>query len=277
MEYGIKSCFGRLKWALMHNPGEELELVTDPRAWGFKARPNWEKAQKEMEDLIDILKSEGVKVDLIEVGPDVPPPNLYFTKDLGVCTTNGFLISYFRHEYRQGEELFLEAMSDRLDIPIFGRILNAYFEGGDFVQISDDVVAVGLNHRTNQDGFKQLCEFFDKIVLPVFHNEKTHLDSIFGVVDESLAILHESSLPKQFLTFLNGRNFDTIYLNDEEKAKFASDFILLEQDKIILGEDCKEVRGTLEDYGVDVITVNVSELKKGNGGPGSFVLPLLRK
>ncbi|MCD6414945.1 MAG: hypothetical protein J7L23_04955 [Candidatus Diapherotrites archaeon] len=275
MEYGTKSCFGKLKRVLMHKPGEELELITDPSVWGFRARPNWKKASEEMDKLINVLKEEGVKVDLVEVGPDVPPPNLYFTKDLGVCSVNGLVLSYFRHEYRQGEELFLEAMGDRLGIPVFGRIINSYFEGGDFVQITDDVIAVGLNNRTNQDGFEQLCEFFNKVMLPVFHKEETHLDSIFGIVDDSLAVAYEPSLPAAFKTFLSGRNFELISLKD--KQEFAPDFITLEPDKVIIDESCNELNNVLEDYGVDVIKVGVSELKKGSGGPGSFILTLLRK
>ena len=84
----------------MHRPFEELDLVMDPSAWGFNSRPNKEVASKEFDELVDLLESENVKVDLVNVGDDVPPPNLYYTGDLGICTSNGFVLAYFRHEYR---------------------------------------------------------------------------------------------------------------------------------------------------------------------------------
>lgn len=277
MDYGTHSCFGKLKWVLMHRPEEELQLVTDPSSWGFRARPNWKKARKEFDALYDLLKSEKVKVDLVEVGPDVPPPNLYFTRDLGVCTTNGLILSYFRHEYRQGEELFLEVMGDRLEIPLFGMIRDGYFEGGDLVYLNDKVVAVGLNHRTNKAGFEQVCEFMDEVVIPVIHEKDVHLDAFFMVIDESLALVYEQAISDDFLTFLAGNDVDIISLTAAQQKRFAADMILLEEDKVIMGDDCEEMIPLLEEKGVDVISVSLRELKKGSGGPGSLTLTLLRK
>ncbi|MCD4740515.1 hypothetical protein K8R43_04985 [archaeon] len=277
MDYGIHSCFGRLRWVLMHKPEEELQLVTDPSSWGFQARPNWNKATKEFNALYDVLKGEKVKIDLIEVGPDVPPPNLYFTRDLGVCTTNGIILSYFRHEYRQGEELFLEAMADQLDIPVFGIVRDGYFEGGDLVFLNDKAVAIGLKQRTNQAGFQQMCEFLDHVAVPALHEEDVHLDAFFNVLNDSLALAYERALSTDFLTFLCGNDIDVIPLTAFQQRHFAADVILLEENKVIIGDDCDEMIPTLKKHGVEVISLPMRELKKGSGGPGSLILPLLRK
>lgn len=276
MEYGIRSAFGKLRHVLMHRPSEELQLVTDPSAWGFKARPNWEKASEEFDAFVETLKSEGVKVTLVESASDVPPPNLYFARDLGLCTRNGLILSYFRHEYRQGEELFLEFMGDRLEIPVFAQIRNGYFEGGDLVLINDRVAAIGIGHRTNRAGFGQLCEFLDEVAIPVLHGKDTHLDAFFSMVDESLAVAYERVLSDDFLTFLAGLDIDLVSLTFNQQKRFAADMLRIDTDKVMIGDDCEETIPLLEERGVDVIPVSVKELKKGNGGPGSLALTLLR-
>mgnify|MGYP006282195363 CR=1 FL=1 len=276
MEYGVRSCFGKLRRVLMHRPSEELQLVTDPSSWGFKARPNWQEAGEEFDALVDVLKAENVSVELIDVGSDVPPPNLYFTRDLGLCTTNGLLLANFRTEYRQGEELFLQFMSDSLDIPVFGRIMHGYLEGGDIEFVSDRVVAIGLNYRTNQEGFEQACEFLDEVVFPVIHDKETHLNSIFSMVDVDLALVYESALSKEFLTFLSGNNIETVSLGYQQQSRFGADILRLEADKVVMCGDCDKLSFDLEKRGVDVIPVKMDELKKGFGGPGSLALSLLR-
>ena len=276
MEYGTKDAFGRLRSVIMHRPHSELDLVEDPSTWGFDAQPNKDIASKEFDDLVSILKKEKVDIHLID--PDEPAtPNLYYTRDLGVCTTNGIILAKFRAPFRQGEELFLRLMADKLDIPIFGSIRDAFFEAGDFVQIRDDVAALGLN-RSSYSGYEEVNEFLDLTLLPVPHDRHyAHLDVLFNMVREDLAVVCEEALPSEFMDFLKQNEINYITVPLDQQHNLGCDILMLKPNRVIVGAEAPDTIKQLESEGVDVLAMEMRELKKGRGGPGCLTLVVLRK
>jgi N-dimethylarginine dimethylaminohydrolase len=97
------------------------------------------------------------------------------------------------------------------------------------------------------------------------------------MINEGLAVAYVPLLPKTFLDFLKEREVEVISMNKQNQQNFSSDLIRLEEDKVIVSSDCEDFALDLEENGIDVIPIEIQELKKGNGGPGSFVLTLLRK
>ena len=275
-EYGTVKAFGRLRSVLMHRPYYEFDLVKDPSKWGFMAKPNKDKAAAEFDSLVDVLKQNGVEVHTVQTSR-APPPNLYYTRDLGVCTTNGLILANFRATYRQGEELYLQIMADELGIPIFGEIRNVFFEGGDLVQIDDTTAAVGLE-RTSFGGYQEISEFVDMELLPVPHREEfAHLDVVFNMVSEQLCVACSKALPSEFTDFLAAEEIEITDITIEQEKELSADVLMLEPNKVIIGEACTDAIKALEAKGVDVIPVPLHELKKGKGGPGCLTFTLLRK
>ncbi|MCD6523234.1 MAG: hypothetical protein J7K68_05840 [Candidatus Diapherotrites archaeon] len=276
MQYGTLKCFGKLRWALMHRPGEELKLVQEPSEWGFFSKPNIEKAVEEFDTLFHKLRSERVKIELIEP-EEAPPPNLYYTRDLGLCTKDGIILANFREEYREGEELYLRIKAWELGIPIFAVIHNNYFEGGDFVQIADDIAALGVM-RSSYGGFEEIDEYLDVTLLPVPHDRKfAHLDILFNMIREDLAILCTEVLPKEFIDFLIKNDVELVDATLQELRVLSSDVLMIKSNKVIINEEAEHTIKELEKRGVDVITTPLQELRKGGGGPGCLVFTLLRK
>ncbi|MFC2174465.1 dimethylarginine dimethylaminohydrolase family protein [archaeon] len=275
-EYGTKKAFGRLRSVLMHRPYFEFELIEDPSKWGFASKPNKDLAAEEFDHLVDVLRAERVKVHTVQTNR-APPPNLYYTRDLGVVTTNGIILANFRATYRQGEELYLQIMSDELEIPVFGQVRNVFFEGGDLVQIDDTSAAVGLE-RTSFGGYQEISEFVDLELLPVPHLEEfAHLDVVFNMVSEKLCVACTKALPQEFLDFLNEEKIEIMDITLEQEKELSADVLMLEPNKVIIGEECREATKALEKRGVEVLPVRLHELKKGKGGPGCLTLTLLRK
>ena len=275
-EYGTKKAFGKLRSVLMHRPYHEFALVENPSKWGFSSKPNKDLAAEEFDDLVDILKENQVDVHKVQTSR-APPPNLYYTRDLGMCTTNGIVLANFRAPYRQGEELYLQIAADELGIPIFGTIRNVFFEGGDYVQIDDNTAALGLE-RSNYGGYEEVSEFVDSDILPVPHSEQfVHLDVIFNMVNRGLCVACTGALPEEFTGFLSGEDIEIVDITVEQQKLLSSDVLMLEPNKVIIGEDCLQTIKELEKHGVDVIPTSLHELKKGNGGPGCMTLTLLRK
>ncbi len=275
-EYGAKKAFGKLRSVLMHRPYHELELVGDPDKWGFASKPNKDIAAKEFDNLVDILKEN--KVDVYKVQTDrAPPPNLYYTRDLGLCTSNGIVLANFYANYRQGEELYLQITAQELGIPVFGKLRDTYFEGGDFVQISDSTAALGLQ-RSSYGGYEDVSEFVDVDLLPVPHSEKfAHLDVVFNMVGPKLCVACTKALPAEFIDFLKQEKIDIIDITVAQQKELSSDVLMLKGGRAIISDECTKTIRELEKRGADVIPIPLHELKKGKGGPGCLTLPLLRK
>lgn len=275
-EYGTKNAFGKLRSVLMHRPYYEFELVEDPSKWGFAGKPNKDVAAQEFDELVKILKENRVDVYKVQTSR-APPPNLYYTRDLGLCTTNGIVLANFKATYRQGEELYLQITAQELNIPIFGEIRDVFFEGGDFVQINDTTAALGLE-RSSYGGYEEVCEFVDVDVLPVPHAEQfAHLDVVFNMINPKLCVACTEALPDEFTDFLKEEKIEIIDITLEQQKLLSSDVLMIEPDKVIIGEECIHSIKELEKRGVDVIPTSLHELKKGKGGPGCLTLTLLRK
>ena len=275
-EYGTHNAFGRLQAVLMHRPYYEFELIENPSAWGFASKPNKDVAAREFDALTDLLKREGVDIHFVET-EETAPPNLYYTRDLGVCTKNGVVLANFRATYRQGEELYLRISADDLEIPVFGEVRNAFFEGGDFVQVNDTTAAVGLQ-RTSYSGYEELSEFVSTELLPVPHEEEAaHLDTVFNMVREDLCVACSPALPQEFLDFLAEQKIEIVDITLPQQRALSADVLMLQAGKVVIGEECTDAIRALEKRGVDVLSTKLTELKKGKGGPGCLALTLLRK
>lgn len=275
-DYGTKKAFGKLRAVLMHRPYYEFELIGDPSQWGFASKPNKDIAAKEFDNLVDVLKKEDVDIYKVQTNR-APPPNLYYTRDLGLCTTNGIVLANFYATYRQGEELYLQITAQELGIPVFGKLRDTYFEGGDFVRINDTTAALGLQ-RSSYGGYEDVSEFVDVNLLPVPHSEKfTHLDVVFNMVNPNLCVACTRALPSEFTDFLKQESVSIIDITVAQQKMLSSDVLMLDNNRVIIGEECTKTIKAMEKEGVDVLPIPLHELKKGKGGPGCLTLPLLRK
>jgi N-dimethylarginine dimethylaminohydrolase len=274
--YGTAKAFGKARSVIVRKPEEEFELIRDAAQWCFMSRPVAERAEREHERFTHLLEAEGIEVHGIE-SEDTPPPNLCFTRDIGLVTRNGAILASFRPPCRQGEQLYLQLMADELDIPVVAEMRNVQFEGGDFVQIADDVGALGIG-RTSYAGYEALDELLDMTLLPVpLENRETHLNSFFSMVRPDLALACAEFLPAELMGFLSKQGIDYINVSRDEMQRLAADSFLVEGGKVIMEASCKEAIKALEQRDVHVLPADLRELRKGWGGPGSLALVVSRR
>lgn len=277
LELGIKSAFGSLKKAVMHRPGIELGVLTVPYHWGFNSKPNREEARKEFDTIVEVLKSEGVDIYLIKTHA-TSTPSLYMTRDLGFIGANGLVLSSFRVRYRRGEELYLDVCSEDLGVPVFGKIRDGYFEGGDLVRITNESALVGLG-RTDENGAEALREYVEIEPIPVRHTYQLgpHLDTFISMVSKDTALVYESKLPEEIFHILKVNGISRINIAHGDEGTFAANSLRIKDNKVVINEDAKATIKNLQKNGVDTIPVKMYELSKGQCGPRALVLPLLRK
>jgi len=287
MKHGAQSELSPLRTVIVHRPGLELELIEkeSPNKWLFDAKPNLRLAQKEHDIFTEVLRREGVNVINIEQGT---LPNQYFTRDVGFITELGAIVGNFRHEIRKGEEKPILSKLKCMKIPILLRLSsNAYLEGGDVIFIDRREVIIGVGERTNEEGFRRVKTVLLRkgIVEKVYKihitcPEAFHLDLAFNIASESLVALYPKALPKDFVLFLKSRDYTVIEVPYEDFKNLAINWLAIRPGKVVFIDGYKVNRDTrryLEAEGIDVISLEISELMKGRGGPRCMTLPVLRE
>lgn len=139
-----------------------------------------------------------------------PIPNLYFTRDIGVCIGRGMVISSMSKKSRKPETLILKYIYNHYplfaseDIPLWHDVAESCeMEGGDILVLSDSVLAIGCGERTSVAAVETLAlRLFDngyKRIL-LFNNPKErksmHLDVLCTMVDRDKFLVDGSIAQK---------------------------------------------------------------------------------
>lgn len=131
-------------------------------------------------------------VDMIE--PDSqfvvdPMPNLYFTRDNFASVGNGITLHKMFSETRSRETIYAEYIfnyhPDYKDVPKYYDRYNEYnIEGGDILNLSDKVLAIGISQRTSANAIEMLAK-------SIFKDPTSTIETILAFdIPASRAFMH---------------------------------------------------------------------------------------
>ena len=119
-----------------------------------------------------------------------PMPNLYFTRDPFACIGNGVSLNRMysvtrNRETIYGEYIFKYHPDFRGQVDkYFDRYADFHIEGGDILNLTDKVLAIGISQRTQPDAIERLAR-------KVFHDEKATIETILAFdIPSSRAFMH---------------------------------------------------------------------------------------
>lgn len=134
-----------------------------------------------------------------------PMPNLYFARDPFASVGNGIALNKMHFPTRRRETIYAEYIfrlhPDFQEVPhYYDRTSHGSIEGGDILNLSESVLAVGISERTSPDAIERLAKrlFRDpdahiRTVL-AFRIPSTrafmHLDTVFTAVDVAKYTVH---------------------------------------------------------------------------------------
>jgi dimethylargininase len=244
------------KNAIVRRPGHSLvNGITSAPELG---KPDYELAIKQHDAYIEVLKSCGVEVTVLEA--DERFPDSCFVEDVAVCTKKFAMIAKPGALSRRGEEKEIIEVIKKFYNDIEYIKKSGTLEGGD-VMIVGDHFYVGLSKRSNREGAKQLIKALKKYGMSgsiVEMSEMLHLKSGLAYLEDNVLLI-----TGEFINNLEFKKFNKIII-DEEEAYSAN--CIRVNDYLLVPAGYPKTKEKIEAAGFKVIAVDTSEYRKVNGG-----------
>lgn len=212
-----------------------------------------------------VLAECGARVVSLPPEPDLP--DAVFVEDTAVVLDDVAVIARLGAESRRAEtERVARALADyrpleRIDEP-------ATLDGGDVVRMGD-LLLVGASTRTNPDGVRQLGAIARRHgyqTRPVPLSECLHLKSACTHVGGGRLLVSPGWLDEDAVADL------TLIRVPSEEPHGAN--TLLVGDVVVMAEGAPRTRELLEGHGIQVRTVDLSELQKAEAGGSCMAIIL---
>jgi len=270
--WGADSETGKLRAVLLRRPGPEAEDV-DPSEARWLDRMDIDRARRQHDALAQVYRDGGADVHYVK---DMDPhkPNALFLRDLVAMTPEGAIVGRPALAARRGEERYVARTLSALGVPIIRTISGTgVFEGADLMWVDAETVIIGVGNRTNREGAEQVEEVLRRMGVQTFIYFQipyghAHIDGLFNIADLDVCVFFPWQTPFEVADVFRRRGYRMIEIDSPHEAKrtMASNFVCLEPGRVVMPRGNLRTQAKLEEAGVRVISLDVSELQKGWGG-----------
>jgi dimethylargininase len=261
----------RLRRVVVSTPREEYFRVPDTRAHNMNEVADRAKTASQFGELVRSMSHMGAEV--IDVPELEGHPNSVFTRDASLVTPEGYVLLRMGLETRRGEEGWLSRILEAKGEPRAGEIAPpGTAEGGDVV-LAGGVAFVGRSARTNGEGVAQLTDILGRMGYEVRVAEvrgTLHIGGVLSAIAPDRVMACRGDYPAGFFD-----GFDVVWV--DRRGPSTGNVICLAPNEVLANEaENRECMETLDRHGVIVHGVDLSEFRKGGGGPTCLILPLER-
>lgn len=270
-DWGVASEVDTLKAVLMRRPGKEIENF-DYKQVRFKEPIDVQKFREQHDNLAEIYKDHGVKVYYVEEQRN-DRPNAVFVRDQVFMTPEGAIITRPAMAERRGEERFVAEAMARLGVPIIKTIGgNGIFEGANGMWVDRNTVILATGGRTNRSGYEQVEQELRRMgVTDIIHMQtpygSAHIDGLLNIASHEIAMAHVSQVPYDVCDSLKKKGFKVLEAPSQTEAKntLGVNYVALKPGLVVQPEGNPRCKELLEKNGIEVISVDFSEILKGWG------------
>ncbi len=242
------------KRAIARKPGKN---IADGVTTANLGQPDYEKAIGQFNTYIDIIRSLGLSVDIIE--PSETYPDAHFVEDTAVVTPDIAVITNPGAASRNGEQLDIE--------PVLKKYKNiahitdpGTVDGGDVLMVGHHFF-IGISDRSNQQGAKQLGSILAShgntwTTIPV--EAGLHFKSSVNYVGKNTLLV-----TPDFANHAALKPYDIIVVGENEE--YAGNTLLI-NDRLMVPKGFPETKKKLEALGTPIVELDMSEFRKMDGG-----------
>jgi arginine deiminase len=270
---GVISESDELRHVLLRRPGKEIENIIDPQDILWLDRMDPSLARYQHDNLVEVYKNYGIKVDYIDSAEADQYPNIIYVRDTFTMTPQGAILSRLASQVRSGEErIILKELID-LNVPVLASPFNNMFlEGPDIVIVNKDLVFLGIGIRTNimaVDFVTYLLKLqgFSEIITIQTTYGCGHLDGVVNILNSKNAAIVPKRCSYEIYTNLKKHGFNIVELNHlhEVDDLMSINFVPLNAEVLVINKGAKETVSQYNSVGIECIEVDISELTKGGG------------
>ena len=235
--------------------------------------------QRQHTELVDVLEEAGVTVHTLEPRPE--HPYMVYTRDSSQMTPWGPVLMQMRKPPRWGEFFWLKEFYEANGSPPWHYITTGSVEGGDVCVLRPGLIVVGCSGvRTDEAGTDQLLGWFEAegwegVVVP-FDDHFCHLDVLFSMVADDLALAFPEALPPEFVRLAGDRGIRLVPVTYDEAIEIQANVLALGDGRVVSPSGHAAVNGRLRAEGLEVLEPDLSEITKGGGSAHCTTQPLRR-
>ena len=243
-----------LTHAIVRKPGDNFARGITTSNLGT---PQYDLIMKQHAAYVKTLKSLGLNIIVLDALPDYP--DAYFVEDTAVVTPNMAIITNPGNKDRQGEintiKQALTAYRKTIRIQAPGTV-----DGGDVLMVGSHFF-IGISERTNKQGAEQLGSIFNDYGYTwttVCVDSGLHLKSSVNYIGKNTLLITDT-----FAACKEFKDYDTIIVNKTEEYAANTLFI---NNFLITPKGFPHTIKKLKSTGFDIIELDVSEMRKMDGG-----------
>ncbi len=265
--------------------GSRAAVERQWRELGYKAAPDFDQAVAEYDRFAETIAASGAEIVFLPGGKGLSLDAIYL-RDALLPGPEGLVLCNMGKKAREPEpEAAGRVLADH-GLTVAGAVTGqGRIEGGDAVWLDETTCVVGLTHRTNVQGTRQLRGILgpgvtvETVDLPHYKGpgDVFHLMSILSPLDADLALVHSPLMPIGFRRRLLDRGLELVEVAEEEFETIGCNALALGPRRCLMLEGNPETRRRLEAAGCEVLVYRGREISaKGDGGPTCLTRPLER-
>ncbi|MGZ4484498.1 MAG: dimethylarginine dimethylaminohydrolase family protein [Nocardioidaceae bacterium] len=242
-------------------------------------QPDPVRTREQWLSLVETLLSVGADVEVLEQRPDAP--DMVYAMNLGLVMNRPeeprVVLSHMRYAERRMETLTAAPWfaEHGFSTSYVGRDgVGAHLEAGDAFAFGDALV-VGYGPRTEELGLKHLATDLGVRVrgLRITHPGMYHLDLAFCPLDATKAMVCPAAFDDASAAAALALVPEPLVLTEEEAFTFCANSVVVGR-TIVMPACPDRVRTQLENWGFDIVLVDVTEFHKGGGSVRCLTNPL---
>ena len=270
-EWGVCSEVETLRAVLMRRPGKEVESF-DPKAVRLSDEQiDVELMRRQHDNVAKVYTDFGAKVYYVEHQLE-DRPNAVFCRDLMFMTPEGAIITRPGMAARRGEERYVAEALAKFGVPILKSIAgDGMFEGANAMWVDRHTCVVSTGSRCNRSGYEQVKTELERMGVTVYHMQQPysniHIDGIMNAISHDKVLVHAAQVPYDIFDMLKKKGYEILEIpsRTEQFRTLACNFVALEPNHILMAQGNPRTQEMLDKHGVNIDTVDISEILKGRG------------
>lgn len=279
-EYGTLNCVAMRYADAYTRPlhGDSVHpVLARQQATSSWAEYDTAKVRQQQNNLINLLRARGTQVVILAEAPGCSTQ--HYPRDIGFVIDSVFFTARLNSAHRLPETQALAEIT--ADMAHVGQLPTGTLEGGD-VMLHDNYVLVGLSEESSPEGAAGLQTALanhgiDREVIPVRFATGgiVHLDDHFNIIAADTALIHRAAFTPEQIRWFDHR-FDLIDVTDEEAMAVQVNVLAIAPGVVVAATGSDRVTGEIAARGIEVLTVDYSEVTRIPGSLRCTTLPIQR-